>query len=822
MNLQTQHPENWYQTHSLHFRQHPSFEFVGSPEHGIQHLIYHQLSNLPDPVWFEVTSQIAHDPVLTSNALVDAFNKASGERVLDHGMHYPYVLTVIKRYTPLFGKHTFIFSGTQHAPEFAKALLELQQEGHHVILIGKERLSDLPLLTSEDLRLTRPEAALMAEPFRLTETQIREAYDSTKGTFERYWIRLHELIQRPAPLRPTPEGFKYPPGFEVDLEPRLLASLLYKKAKYLDALEVAVMGYQAMVLDVIEQAGTKALLTGAHERLHVLLESLPRHLKEDEVVMRWRIEAACLLGKKEDIRKEVLAYLEEHEAPDVRAVAVLNLIIERDIAKEVEKCFQSRRSIYTLKAKTFLLSYLKKSVYEDSDIPFEALSMAENQENLLEIIRCSRLIAMYCGSTYRFKEAMHWTQFSLSCIEKIENFNTIDHIYTINLWIHFRILENKTEGLSIIIEQGIKIIKDVSEIDRQIFENTIANFRFITGDFENAINFWKDVWEKSDRVYKAFYSYEYIKCLACMGEFSKAREIAEESYTYSKGLHEAYRVHSMISRAYLLAIDDSKECLELLNNIDLILKENFHTSVFICSLLLKIICLKNLKNIDLLNKTLEDNKSLLSRISDDSIKYYLGYKRLIDIYFSQQRNISEFNFLGDLDITINSKKVKIPLRQAEVLLFLALNKEGVKGEKLMMDVYGEDNSDSYGSLKTTISKMRKSFSIDSNPYKISEDYNCDVFNLLELIKIGKMQDVIESYKGALLPQSQCVSIENLRRFIDEYVKKSAILTQNMDYMLKVYDKMPDDLELLENIIEMMNNGDPRKIVLQMKFETLII
>lgn len=176
--------QNWYLSHSEHFQEQTSIEYVGTPEFGINHLIYHQLSGMEAPIWFEITPRVAHDPVLTANTLVDAFNKAAGERLLDHGMEYPYVLNIIKKYTPLFGAHTFVFSGTHLAPEFARAMLELQQEGHTLILIGEERLSDLPILTNEDLRVTRSEAFQLAEPLLLSESQIQDAYDQTRGVFE--------------------------------------------------------------------------------------------------------------------------------------------------------------------------------------------------------------------------------------------------------------------------------------------------------------------------------------------------------------------------------------------------------------------------------------------------------------------------------------------------------------------------------------------------------------------------------------------------------------------------------------------------------------
>lgn len=811
--------QNWYLSHSEHFQEQTSIEYVGTPEFGINHLIYHQLSGMEAPIWFEITPRVAHDPVLTANTLVDAFNKAAGERLLDHGMQYPYVLNIIKKYTPLFGAHTFVFSGTHLAPEFARAMLELKQEGHTLILIGEERLSDLPILTNEDLRVTRSEAFQLAEPLMLSEPQIQDAYDQTRGVFEPLWIRLNELARRPIPLRPTADGFKHPPGYEVDLDPKLLVSLLRKKEKHMEALEIAVPNCPHLVPQFIEEAGSRALLTGAHAHLHVLLEALPREIKEDEVVMRWRIEAACLNNKKDEIKKEVMSYLEVNEAPDVRAVSILYFINNGNIKSEIDRVYRSRKSIFTLKAKAFGLLYEREVKKEDELILFESLSLAEKEENKLEMLRCARIISTYSSSRFNFRDYLYWSQYALDLMKEMENLNSSDKLEVINSWLYARIITGEVDSIESILNVGNELCVGSRDDISAYFENTRADYWTIKGLHESAIGHWKNKWEKADRNYKAYYCFPLVRSLLCGGYFEIAGEYVDKTLAITKGVPSYYRIHAMCANALLqLKTDPSRALVYVEENLST-LEVVFHPTIYLVNNLIGWVASIKLEKPDKVAEYSKYVKFENEKIKRGITKYYLGDLDYVGAFSLEISELS-LNLMGEEKIYINNRLVKLPLRQIEILSILAMNPNGLSGEKLLMEVYG-DSIDQYGSLKTSISKLRKIISVESNPYKLSCKVKCDFIDLIEYIKNGDIEAALNIYNGNLLVRSDAEGIISTRRYIEMNLRNLIIESKNIENHIKYYEKNKNDVEIIESLLDLIQEHDPRRAIFQFELDRLI-
>lgn len=792
--------QNWYLSHSEHFQEQTSIEYVGTPEFGINHLIYHQLSGMEAPIWFEITPRVAHDPVLTANTLVDAFNKAAGERLLDHGMEYPYVLNIIKKYTPLFGAHTFVFSGTHLAPEFARAMLELQQEGHTLILIGEERLSDLPILTNEDLRVTRSEAFQLAEPLLLSESQIQDAYDQTRGVFEPLWIRLNELARRPIPLRPTADGFKHPPGYEVDLDPKLLVSLLRKKEKYMEALEIAVPNCPHLVPQFIEEAGSRALLTGAHAHLHVLLEALPREIKEDEVVMRWRIEAAYLMDKKVEIKEEVLEYLEKHEAPDVRATAIMYDIQEENLLYTIQKFMSSEKTIYTLKAIIYIMSHSKEIL--GSSIPsygLEALSKAEARENKLESIRCAYLLAEAYSCAYNFHASQNWYEWCFDIMKEMPKLNANDKLRILNGWIFLMINLGKIEEAKKSLMESDIIADFAPKKIRDLYINTKLAIDFVQGKNEESLHRWRVLWENSNRNFKGYYGYHYTKTLLANNQRELAFEVVKKTLTLSEGIHPVYKLYAILGEALLNLDHDNSLVKTRLSEAEEILSDHFNHSAYGIVEMIKI-CVSEDMSID---------TNVKNSINNYGSKYLIG--RSLENNKSTKLSLE---FLKNT-YSVDGKILKIPFRQLEILLILAMHPEGMTGESLMLELYGDDISN-YGSLKTNISKLRKLIPIQSNPYKISVRFDNDISNLIKDINSGNLESLVETFKPFML-NSESPYIEELKSFVENGYRNLAIAKKDLNALIKFIEFYPDDMEVWSVVMHNISKEDNRYSSLVSKY-----
>ncbi len=129
--------------------------------------------------------------------------------------------------------------------------------------------------------------------------------------------------------------------------------------------------------------------------------------------------------------------------------------------------------------------------------------------------------------------------------------------------------------------------------------------------------------------------------------------------------------------------------------------------------------------------------------------------------------------LGEPYIRLHSRKIKLPLRQIEILCLLALNPEGLSLEHLHAVLYG-DASVSPATLKAEVSHLRHMLggAIGSRPYRLMMPVWGDFLHIWEVLHQQKSNEAISLYRGAFLSQSKSPELEEWRYCISAVIEQA--------------------------------------------------
>ena len=153
--------------------------------------------------------------------------------------------------------------------------------------------------------------------------------------------------------------------------------------------------------------------------------------------------------------------------------------------------------------------------------------------------------------------------------------------------------------------------------------------------------------------------------------------------------------------------------------------------------------------------------------------------------------------LGRTEVRLRGEVLDLSPRQMEIVVLLALHPQGLSGEQLLLELYGDEGS--YGNLKALISRLRRTVPIQSQPYKLQLGYRADFLELFESIRQGRLDQVLELYSGRLLEQSHAPGIEGLRDELERQLKSLVENAADPEWMLKLAERFEDDLEVWEHL-----------------------
>ncbi len=785
---------------------------------GTQHLLSALKDAAPTSVWLEFGSSERGDPVAQGNLLAEGVKKTLGNALFEYSLPYSYGLKVLDLHLELLGPFTFLLSNAEYGPEFAAALTTLNRSGSRVVLA----FSQLPerfvlpaealLLGAADLRLSRAEALQLAAG--LPPEEVDELLRQSGGAFEAFTTRLHGRLHLPTPLRPGPDGPRLPEGQEVEVDPSLLLNVLVAKEKWSEALELAVAALPGRVPDVLEQAGHVYHERGLHKRLWELLQDVPARL-QDENVLFWKLSAGGWLGKAEGMRAAVERFLAVQEAPDLRALYAGVLAPLESAESEAERAYRAQASPLSVYQYGRRLADREERV----QVLQRAVRLAEHKGRTYEVTRNAGELMNQLIDIGRYNEAVYWGDWTLTQFDRHGLGNAQRRLHLVNNWAFARILVGETAGLLERLREGEAQLAEAFPALARAYRETLGDYLLATGKPQEALSYYHKNWEAASRIMSGENVLGVTQALLHLGEYGTALDLATKAKVLTTGESSIYSYTADLAYGMALTMTD----FELgKRHLEKMAKDKSYTpQVRLVTQRALYLAWAHLQSGDAerARRALKEGEQGLKELSQTGLILLSGPEpefREVWTLINGHKFPLELRFLGSRDAWFNNTPLKLAPQACDILALLALNKQGLSLEQILLLLYGDEGS--RGAVKVALSQLRKYVPVSHQPYRLEVNYQADFLSLHDLLVEGRVRRAVDLYRGPLLPDSEAPGIVEAREAAEEALRQAALLSKDAEALLALAEKIPADLELWEAVEASLHKSDPRFPIIKARAE----
>lgn len=168
-------------------------------------------------------------------------------------------------------------------------------------------------------------------------------------------------------------------------------------------------------------------------------------------------------------------------------------------------------------------------------------------------------------------------------------------------------------------------------------------------------------------------------------------------------------------------------------------------------------------------------------------------------------------------------------RHAELLLMLALHRQGLSAERLGELVYGEGEASPSVTLRAEMVRLRKvleraapALVPASRPYRLGIDVETDAHQVLSLLDRGAHRVALAAYRGDVLPDSTAPGVEEFRDTVRTALREALMAEASVDVLLAFADTdaAADDADLLRLCLSMLPARSPKRAGLVARIERL--
>ncbi|MBA0052589.1 GAF domain-containing protein [Streptomyces sp. AJS327] len=155
--------------------------------------------------------------------------------------------------------------------------------------------------------------------------------------------------------------------------------------------------------------------------------------------------------------------------------------------------------------------------------------------------------------------------------------------------------------------------------------------------------------------------------------------------------------------------------------------------------------------------------------------------------------------------------LRLPRRQSEILLLLATHPEGLTGERLALELYGEREVNPV-TLRAELSRLRQVLGplVLSRPYRLAQPLTLDCDLLTEALRAGDLAAALAVYRGPPLPCSEAPGVLRLRGALEDRLRR-AVLSARDRAPLETWVRTPwgeSDLAAWEALLVRSPETDP--------------
>lgn len=173
------------------------------------------------------------------------------------------------------------------------------------------------------------------------------------------------------------------------------------------------------------------------------------------------------------------------------------------------------------------------------------------------------------------------------------------------------------------------------------------------------------------------------------------------------------------------------------------------------------------------------------------------------------------------------RSVELSARHAEILLLLAVHRQGLSAERLAELVYGEGSS--ADTLRPEMVRLRRALERiwpalvpESRPYRLTVPLETDAQDVLSLLDRGAHRVALSTYRGPVLPDSAAPGVEEYRDSVRSILRETMRTEASIDVLLS-YAEIPEgseDAEILRLCLELLPARSPKRAGLVSRIERL--
>jgi hypothetical protein len=166
-------------------------------------------------------------------------------------------------------------------------------------------------------------------------------------------------------------------------------------------------------------------------------------------------------------------------------------------------------------------------------------------------------------------------------------------------------------------------------------------------------------------------------------------------------------------------------------------------------------------------------------------------------------------------------------RHDELLLLLAVHRQGLSAERLAELVYGD--AEATVTLRAEMVRLRKVLERSapalvpaSRPYRLGAELETDARQLLSLLDRGAHRVALAAYRGDVLPDSTAPGVEEFRETVRIALREALMAEASIDVLLAYADTSAgsDDIDLLKLCLSLLPARSPKRAGLVARIERL--
>lgn len=170
--------------------------------------------------------------------------------------------------------------------------------------------------------------------------------------------------------------------------------------------------------------------------------------------------------------------------------------------------------------------------------------------------------------------------------------------------------------------------------------------------------------------------------------------------------------------------------------------------------------------------------------------------------------------------------IELGARHAEILLLLAVHREGMSAEALSEAVYGHPATETLRPemvrLRRVLAPLPLGLVPASRPYRLPDGLETDAQQVLSLLDRGAHRVALAAYRGPVLPDSVAPGVVEVRESVRSALREALIEEAGVDVLL-AYAETADareDVELLRLCLGMLPARSPKRAGLVTRIERL--